>query len=66
LILSNWSAGMMRYHAPIPGKGLRCMLIEQGFRVLHIEEFKMMTWCPYYGEGKLQKFLDVDNPRQHR
>ncbi|KAJ2795480.1 hypothetical protein H4R20_005864 [Coemansia guatemalensis] len=66
LILGNWSAGMVRYHAPIPGKGLRRMLIKHGFRVFHIDEFKTSTWCPYCGEGTLEKFLDVENPRPHR
>ncbi|PIA18102.1 hypothetical protein COEREDRAFT_39860, partial [Coemansia reversa NRRL 1564] len=51
---------------PIPGKGLRCMLIEQVFCVLHIDEFKTSKWCPYCGEGQIKKFLDVDNPQPHR
>ncbi|PIA13051.1 hypothetical protein COEREDRAFT_49948, partial [Coemansia reversa NRRL 1564] len=67
LILGNWSPGMVRNHASIPEKGLRCMLIKQGFRILHIDEFKTSTcYTPYCGEGKFQKFLDFDNPRQHR
>ncbi|PIA16134.1 hypothetical protein COEREDRAFT_43430, partial [Coemansia reversa NRRL 1564] len=51
---------------PIPGKGLRRMLIEQGFRVLRIDEFKTSTWCLYCGEEKLEKFIDDNNPRPHR
>ncbi|KAJ2616907.1 hypothetical protein H4S08_000579, partial [Coemansia sp. RSA 1365] len=66
LVLGNWSAGMMRHHPPIPGKGLRRMLIEQGFQVLLIDEFKTSTWCPYCKEEQLQKFLDVDNPQPQR
>ncbi|PIA19255.1 hypothetical protein COEREDRAFT_37625, partial [Coemansia reversa NRRL 1564] len=66
LILGNWSAGMVCHYAPIPGKSLQHMLIKQGFRVLHIDEFKTSMWCPYCGEGQLKKFLDVDNPRQHK
>ncbi|PIA17163.1 hypothetical protein COEREDRAFT_41468, partial [Coemansia reversa NRRL 1564] len=50
-ILGNWSAGMVVHHAPISGNGLWPMLIKQGFRVLHIDEFKTSTWCPYCGEG---------------
>ncbi|PIA16376.1 hypothetical protein COEREDRAFT_43027, partial [Coemansia reversa NRRL 1564] len=65
LIFGNWSAGMAAHHAPIPIKGLRCMLIKQGFHVLQIDEFKISTWCLYCGEGQLQKFLDVDNPQLH-
>ncbi|PIA16307.1 hypothetical protein COEREDRAFT_42824, partial [Coemansia reversa NRRL 1564] len=54
------------HHGPIPGKGLQCMLIEQGIRILHIDELKTSTWCLYCGEKQLKKFFDVDNPRPHR
>ncbi|PIA15970.1 hypothetical protein COEREDRAFT_43914, partial [Coemansia reversa NRRL 1564] len=64
--LSNWSAGMVRYHASIPGKGLRRMLVKHGFQVFLIDEFKTLTWYLYCGEGQLKKFLDIDNPRPHR
>ncbi|PIA15659.1 hypothetical protein COEREDRAFT_44376, partial [Coemansia reversa NRRL 1564] len=66
LILSNLSAGIVGHHASIPGKGLRRMLIKQGFRVLLIDEFKISTWCLYCGGRQLKKFLDVNNPRPHR
>ncbi|KAJ2873641.1 hypothetical protein FB639_004192 [Coemansia asiatica] len=42
------------------------MLLAQGFKVLHIDEFKTLTWCPYCEEGKLEKFLHVKNPRPHQ
>ncbi|KAJ2078524.1 hypothetical protein H4R24_004410 [Coemansia sp. RSA 988] len=57
---------MVRYQSPIPRKGLRRMLIEQGFHVLCINEFRTSKLCPYCREGQLEKFLDVDNPRPHR
>ncbi|KAJ2077152.1 hypothetical protein H4R24_005299, partial [Coemansia sp. RSA 988] len=47
-------------------KGLRCMLLSRGSRVLHVYESKTSTWCPYRQEGWLKKFLDVDNPRLYR
>ncbi|KAJ2799952.1 hypothetical protein H4R20_004239 [Coemansia guatemalensis] len=43
IVLGNWSAGMIRYHASIPGKGLRRMFIKHGFRVFHIDKFKTST-----------------------
>ncbi|PIA18188.1 hypothetical protein COEREDRAFT_6922 [Coemansia reversa NRRL 1564] len=57
---------MVAHHATMPGKGLRRMLIKQGFRILHIDELKTLTWCLYCEEGNPQKFLDVDNLRPHR
>ncbi|KAJ2828827.1 hypothetical protein IWW50_001185 [Coemansia erecta] len=66
IILGNWSAGMVRGHKPIPGKGLRKMLKRLGFRVYHIDEYKTSTWCPFCKDAELEKFLPVDNPREHQ
>ncbi|KAJ2662560.1 hypothetical protein IWW48_001802 [Coemansia sp. RSA 1200] len=66
LVLGDWSARNVRWHAPIPGVGLRQMLLSFGFHVIHIDEYLTSTMCPYCGTGKLKKFLKVDNPRPHR
>ncbi|KAJ2659329.1 hypothetical protein IWW48_003572 [Coemansia sp. RSA 1200] len=66
LVLGDWSARNVRWHAPIPGVGMRRMLVKLGFRLLHIDEYLTSTMCPYCETGKLKKFLQVDNPRPHR
>ncbi|KAJ2663550.1 hypothetical protein IWW48_001232 [Coemansia sp. RSA 1200] len=66
LILGDWSATNVRWHAPIPGVGMRRMLVKLGFRLLHIDEYLTSTMCPYCKTGKLKKFLKVGNPRPHR
>ncbi|KAJ2823975.1 hypothetical protein IWW50_003550 [Coemansia erecta] len=66
IILGNWSAGMVRGHKLIPGKGLRQMLKRLGFRVYHIDEYKTSTWCPFCKDAELEKFLPVDNPHEHQ
>ncbi|KAJ2664053.1 hypothetical protein IWW48_001065 [Coemansia sp. RSA 1200] len=66
LVLGDWSATNVRWHAPIPGVGMRRMLVKLGFRLLHIDEYLTSTMCPYCETGKLKKFLQVGNPRPHR
>ncbi|KAJ2655655.1 hypothetical protein IWW48_005431 [Coemansia sp. RSA 1200] len=66
LVLGDWSATNVRCHAPIPGVGMRRMLVKLGFHLLHIDEYLTSTMCPYCETGKLKKFLQVDNPRPHR
>ncbi|KAJ2661059.1 hypothetical protein IWW48_002614 [Coemansia sp. RSA 1200] len=66
LVLGDCSARNVRWHAPIPGVGMRRMLVKLGFRLLHIDEYLTSTMCPYRETGKLKKFLQVDNPRPHR
>ncbi|KAJ2664908.1 hypothetical protein IWW48_000522 [Coemansia sp. RSA 1200] len=66
LVLGDWSATNVRWHAPIPDVGMRRMLVKLGFRLLHIDEYLTSTMCPYCETGKLKKFLQVGNPRPHR
>ncbi|KAJ2658139.1 hypothetical protein IWW48_004160, partial [Coemansia sp. RSA 1200] len=66
LVLGDWSATNVCWHAPIPGVGMRRMLVKLGFRLLHIDEDLTSTMCPYCETSKLKKFLKVDNPRPHR
>ncbi|KAJ2662894.1 hypothetical protein IWW48_001602, partial [Coemansia sp. RSA 1200] len=66
LVLGDWSARNVRWHAPIPGVGMRCMLVKLGFRLLHIDEYLISTMCPYCEMKKLKKFLQVDNLQPHR
>ncbi|KAJ2518107.1 hypothetical protein GGI11_002958, partial [Coemansia sp. RSA 2049] len=56
----------IHWHAPIPGVGMRRMLVKLGFRLLHIDEYLTSTMCPYCETGTLKKFLKVGNPRPHR
>ncbi|KAJ2664767.1 hypothetical protein IWW48_000715, partial [Coemansia sp. RSA 1200] len=37
LVLGDWSATNVRWHAPTPGVGMRRMLVKLGFRLLHID-----------------------------
>ncbi|KAJ2660405.1 hypothetical protein IWW48_002990 [Coemansia sp. RSA 1200] len=66
LVLGDWSARNVYWHAPVPGVGMRRMLVKLGFRLLHIDEYLTPTMCPYCETGKLKKFLQVGNPRPHR
>ncbi|KAJ2655126.1 hypothetical protein IWW48_005707 [Coemansia sp. RSA 1200] len=73
LILGDWSATNVRWHAPIPGVGMRRIVMMTydnvnilGFRLFHIDEYLTSTMCPYCETGKLKKLLRVDNPRPHR
>ncbi|KAJ2725287.1 hypothetical protein GGI07_001420 [Coemansia sp. Benny D115] len=65
LVLGDWSATNVRWHASIPGIGLRRMLIRQGFRDLLIGGLRTSTMCPYCHTSRLEKFLLVENPRLH-
>ncbi|KAI7827265.1 hypothetical protein BX661DRAFT_143483, partial [Kickxella alabastrina] len=62
LILNNWTLGMTRYHEPISGKGLREILIGQGFTVYLIDEYSTSTFCPVC-ESRIEKFHKIDDPR---
>ncbi|KAJ2494699.1 hypothetical protein GGI11_008738, partial [Coemansia sp. RSA 2049] len=66
ILLGNWSGNRLRGWAPTPGIGLRRMLIKHGFRVILVDEYLTSTMCPYCETGRLEKFLDVENPRLHR
>ncbi|KAJ2662366.1 hypothetical protein IWW48_001941 [Coemansia sp. RSA 1200] len=65
LVLGDWSARNLRWHAPILGVGMRRMLTKLSFRLLHIDEYLTSTMCPYCETGILKKFLQVGNPRPH-
>ncbi|KAJ2226577.1 hypothetical protein IWW45_007405, partial [Coemansia sp. RSA 485] len=62
LVMGNWSAGMVRYHEPIRGKGWRKVLKQHGFRVYLIDEFRSSSICPVCNHG-LETFRYVRNPR---
>ncbi|KAJ2593860.1 hypothetical protein H4R99_005971 [Coemansia sp. RSA 1722] len=62
LVMGNWSAGMVRYHEPIRGKGWRKVLKQHGFRVYLIDEFRLSSICPVCNHG-LETFRYVRNPR---
>ncbi|PIA12816.1 hypothetical protein COEREDRAFT_21657, partial [Coemansia reversa NRRL 1564] len=62
LIIGNWSAGMVRFHKPIRGKGWRDVLRKHGFTVYLLDEYKTSSLCPARGSG-LEKFHKIPNPR---
>ncbi|KAJ2454193.1 hypothetical protein EV183_001678 [Coemansia sp. RSA 2336] len=63
--MGNWSAGMVRYHEPIRGKGWRSMLKRHGSRVYLIDEFRTSSICPACNSS-LEMFCKVPNPRPWR
>ncbi|KAJ2692334.1 hypothetical protein GGH99_001798 [Coemansia sp. RSA 1285] len=66
LVLGDLSARNVCWHAPIPGVGMRRMLVKLGFRLIYIDEYLISTMCPYCETDTLEKFLKVGNPRPHR
>ena len=66
LVLGDWSAGLVKYHEPIRGIGMRRMLVKQGFQVYLLDEFKTSSMCPSCGDGELEKFKMVENPRPYQ
>ncbi|KAJ1848837.1 hypothetical protein LPJ57_008482, partial [Coemansia sp. RSA 486] len=62
LVMGNLSAGMVRYHEPIRGKGWRRVLKQHGFHVYLIDEFRSSSICPVCNHG-LETFRYVRNPR---
>ncbi|KAJ1900988.1 hypothetical protein LPJ66_001093 [Kickxella alabastrina] len=61
LIIGNWTPGITRFHEPIRGKGLREMLISQGFIVYLIDKYCTSTFCPAC-ESRMDKFHKTDDP----
>ncbi|KAJ2708583.1 hypothetical protein H4R19_004679 [Coemansia spiralis] len=66
LVIGNWSALMARFHEPQRGKGLRQMLVKQGFKVYLVDEFRTSKTCPTCEMATLTTFKDVLNPRPWR
>ncbi|KAJ2695387.1 hypothetical protein H4R19_005846, partial [Coemansia spiralis] len=62
LVIGNWSALMARFHEPQRGKGLRQMLVKQGFKVYLVDEFRTSMTCPTCEMATLTTFKDIPNP----
>ncbi|PIA13712.1 hypothetical protein COEREDRAFT_48379 [Coemansia reversa NRRL 1564] len=62
LVIGNWSAPNVRFHAPIRSVGLRDMLQAYRFKVYLIDEYCTMVACPVCYH-QLEKFCWLDKPR---
>ncbi|KAJ2397733.1 hypothetical protein GGI23_003429 [Coemansia sp. RSA 2559] len=62
IVIGNWSASMTRFHEPICGIGMRCMLRRHKLKVVLIDKYCTSQMCPAC-DSKLKKFLWVLNPR---
>ncbi|ORX58035.1 hypothetical protein DM01DRAFT_1372122 [Hesseltinella vesiculosa] len=66
-ILGDWSAGSMRFHAPIRGIGMRRMLAHEHLEVYLLDEYTTSKICPTcQSPTRLRPYLQVENPRPFR
>ena len=65
LVIGNWTASNIKFHEPIRGIGVRRMLVDQGFKVYLIDEFKTSSICPTCN-GSIETFKNVQNPRPYK
>ncbi|KAG1161797.1 hypothetical protein G6F37_002742 [Rhizopus arrhizus] len=66
LIVSNWTAGNVKYHEPIRSVGMRRMLGKEGFRMYLLDKFRTSSLCPSCQNRELEKFKKVQNPRPYQ
>ncbi|KAL9536635.1 hypothetical protein MBANPS3_012496 [Mucor bainieri] len=66
LVIGDHSLPDMRYHQPVPGKGLRKKLRSHGFDISLINEYPTSQICPYCHnrDDRLQDFRLCHNPRR--
>ncbi|KAJ2095577.1 hypothetical protein IW146_005825 [Coemansia sp. RSA 922] len=61
MVCGNWSASMVRFHAPIRGRGWRKKFKRIGFSTYLFDEFRTSKTCPGC-DGDLHKCKVIDNP----
>ncbi|KAJ2882335.1 hypothetical protein H4R27_003519, partial [Coemansia aciculifera] len=67
MVCGNWSASMVRNHAPIRGRSWRRKFKRLGFPTYLLDEFRTSKICPKPEcNGELETFKRVKNPRPYQ
>ena len=66
IIIGDWSAAHMRFHAPSKGKGFRTMFKRAGYDVFLVNEHLSSSVCPVCDQESLETFRRRLSPRPWR
>ena len=66
ILLGDWSASNMRFHAPCKVKGFRDMFKRAGYDVFLVNEHLTSSICPICNERSLETFRSRPSPRPWR